>query len=400
MRRILTDKGVAALRAKAVRYHEPDPELRGHYIRVLPSGQKTFAAIARDPDGKQVWVTLGATDLMKIDDARDRAREIINRVRAGLPAFEAPPTKPDSFEDIAEQWLKRHGEKKQLRSLKNIRRLLKVHVYPRWSDRAFLDLKRSDVTKLLDPVEDNHGARQADLVLTVIRSIMNWHATRHDNYVPVIVKGMRREDPKAQARARILSDDEIRAIWKAADHAGRFGAILKLCLLTAQRRTKISTMKWDDVFGDTWVIPAVPREKDTAGALRLPPVALDIIKQQTRLASNPYVFGMREDKPFSGFSVTKAAFDKALPDLKPWVIHDLRRTARSLMSRAGVPENHAERVLGHVQPGVRGVYDRHSYADEKREALLRLATLVANIVNPPDRSKVTPIRRARANRRL
>src|SRR5262249_57686694 len=100
--------------------------------RVQPGGQKSFVTVTRDPNGKQIWTTIGATDLMAISEARDKAREVLNRVRAGLLAFEAPPTKPDSFEDIAEQCLKPHGEAKQLRSLKNIKRLLRVHVYPKW----------------------------------------------------------------------------------------------------------------------------------------------------------------------------------------------------------------------------------------------------------------------------
>src|SRR5437764_5979869 len=235
-RRTLTDKGVAALRPRAQRYAFPDPELRGHWIRIQPSGVKSFVTVARDPDGKQIWTTIGATDVVTIAEARDKAREAIGRVRDGLPAIELT-TKPDSFEDVAAEWIKRHGEAKRLRSLSRVKRLLRVHVYRRWAGRAFLDIKRSDVAKLLDHVEDHHGARQADLVLTVVRSIMNWQATRSD-YVPVVVKGMARVDARAQARARVLDDDEIRAIWSSAAAAGRFGAIVKLALLTAQRRAK------------------------------------------------------------------------------------------------------------------------------------------------------------------
>jgi integrase len=391
MRRTLTDKGIATLKPRAARYAFPDPELRGLWIRVQPSGQKSFVTVARDPNGKQIWSTIGATDLLSIDEARGKAREAISRVHAGLPAFEAPPTKPDSFEDIAEQWLKRHGEAKQLRSLKNIKRLLRVHVYPKWSERPFLDIKRSDVAALLDHVEDNHGARQADLVLTVIRSVMNWFATRYDDYNPPVVRGMRRQDPKAHSRARILTDDEIRRVWKAAEGAGRFGAILRLCLLTAQRRTVVATMRWENLFGDKWTIPQMPREKENAGLLQLPRAALDIIRAQPQLVGNPYIFGMRQDKPFSGFSVTKTKFDEELPGLEPWVIHDLRRTARSLMSRAGIRPDIAERVMGHAINGVEGIYDRHSYADEKRDALAALANLIEGIIRPRD--NVTPIRK-------
>jgi integrase len=387
-RKSLTDKGIAALKPRAARYAFPDPQLASHYVRITPNGAKSYACVARNPDGKQIWTTIGDCEVMPIEEARGRAREMLQRVRDGLPAVEP---RGETFGAVAANWTKRHVEAKGLRSHKQIGRLLRVHVFKHWANRPFLDIRRSDVAALLDRIEDRHGARQADLVLTVIRSIMNWHATRHDDYNPPIVRGMRRQDPKAHSRARILTDDEIRRVWKAAESAGRFGAILRLCLLTAQRRTVVATMRWEDLFGDKWTIPQMPREKENAGLLQLPQAALDILRQQTRLASNPYIFGIRQDKPFSGFSVTKAQFDKELRGLKPWVIHDLRRTARSLMSRAGIRPDIAERVMGHAINGVEGVYDRHSYADEKRDALAALANLIDSIVHPRD--NVTPLRK-------
>src|SRR5262249_23510123 len=167
MRKSLTDKGVAALKPRAARYAVPDPELRGHYIRVQPSGAKSFVAVTLDPHGKQVWATIGPSDVLDISEARERARKAIKRVKAGKPAFEAPLAKAATFEDIAEQWLKRHVRAKGLRSEHEVARLLRAHVYPAWDGRAFLAVRRSDVAALLDEVEDDHGARQADYVLAI-----------------------------------------------------------------------------------------------------------------------------------------------------------------------------------------------------------------------------------------
>jgi integrase len=89
--------------------------------------------------------------------------------------------------------------------------------------------------------------------------------------------------------------------------------------------------------------------------------------------------------------VIKREFDAKLPNVAPWVLHDLRRTSRSLLSRAGVPSEHAERVMGHAIGGVEEIYNRHSYRDEKAHALARLATLIDSIVNP--RANVTPLRK-------
>jgi integrase len=393
MRKTLSDKGVVALKPRAARYAVPDPELRAHYIRVQPSGAKSFVAVTLSPDGKQIWTTIGACNVFAIDEARTKARAIIKRVRAGLPAVEE---KAETFGDVAANWLKRHVEANKLRSRKEIGRLLDRHILSAWRDREFVSIRRGDVTALLDQVEDNHSARQADYVLNVARSIMNWYATRHDDYTPPIIRGMGRQNRKAKARARILGDIELVRIWKQAEANGTFGAIVRMCLLTAQRSRKVASMRWQDISIDgEWTIPAEPREKDTAGSLVLPKSAIEIIRAQPRLSSNAFVFAGRGDGPYRGFSQAKAAFDAKVPDVPAWVIHDLRRSARSLMSRAGVRPDIAERVMGHAIPGVEGVYDRYGYRDEKADAVRRLAGLIQTIIRPPA-DNVRPMRRRAA----
>jgi integrase len=392
MRRTMTDKGVAALKPRAQRYAVSDPELRGHWIRIQPSGAKSYVAVTRTPDGKQLWTTVGTTDAMSIDAARERARAILQRVRAGLPPVEP---KAETFGAVIANWLKRHVEANALVSGREITRLLNVHVLPAWKDREFTSIRRSDVAALLDHVEDHHSARQADYCLNVVRSVMNWYATRHDDYSPPIVRGMKRQ--KVATRARVLDDAELRAIWQAAERNGTFGAIVRMCLLTAQRSRKIAAMKWADIEDGAWSVPKEPREKDTGGTLVLPEVALVIIRAQPQLATNSHVFAGRRNGPYRGFSAGKATLDSKLPkDVPQWQVHDLRRTARSLMSRAGVRPDVAERVLGHAIGGVEGIYDRHAYKDEKADALKRLASLVDGIVHPRD--NVLPMSKRRKRR--
>ena len=220
--------------------------------------------------------------------ARDLAREVIARVRTGLPAFEA---RGETFGAVVANWLKRHVAAKGLRSRPEIERLLARHILPDWQQREFTAIRRSDVAALLDEVEDDHGARQADYCLNITRALMNWYAARHDDYSPPIVRGMRRQSPQAQARARILDDAEVRKIWKQAESGGPYGGIVRLALLTAQRRAKVITMKWADISdAGEWTIPKAPREKDNAGTLLLPEAALAIIRAQPKLGDNPYVF--------------------------------------------------------------------------------------------------------------
>jgi integrase len=391
MRKTLTDKGGAALKPRAARFAYPDPELRGLWIRVQPSGVKSYATVTRGPDGKQQWSTLGSTDSLPIAKARVQARTILERVRSGLPAFEP---KTETFGAVVDTWRKRHVEANALRSAREINRLLDAHVLPAWRDREFVSIRRSEVAALLDKVEDAHGARAADYVLTVVRSIMFWHAARRDDYSPPIVRGMKRQ--KTATRARVLDDAELAAIWQAAEsQSGAFSAIVQICLLTAQRSRKVAAMTWTDIEDGVWLVPKLPREKDVGGALTLPGTALALIEAQPRLASSSYVFPARghNGQPFSGFGASKAALDGKLPDdMAGWTIHDLRRTARSLMSRAGVSSEHAEKVMGHAIGGVEGIYDRHQYLDEKADALKRLAALIDSIVHPRS-ADVLPMKR-------
>jgi integrase len=385
-RKVLTDEQIAKLKPRTSAY--PDPELSGHYIRVRPTGKRVFCIVARDPRGKQVWHTIGGTDLYNVAEAREAAREAIKAIKLG-----GIRNGVETFESVAEQWVKRHVDAKGLISAPDIKSYLSRILIPAWGGRELTSIRRSDVAQLLDDVEDKSGVIAADYVLSVIRGITHWFATRNDDYVSPVVRGMRRSNPKARARARILDDDELRALWAAAEANGVFGAFVRVALLTAQRREKVLAMRWEDISADgEWHIPAAEREKSTAGSLVLPQAAIDIIQAQPRFVGNAHVFAGIGSNPIGGMSKRKAQFDKQAGIDKNWTIHDLRRTARSLMSRAGVRPDIAERVLGHAIGGVQGVYDRHRYDEEKAHALKALAALIEKIVNPQD--NVTPMRRA------
>ena len=374
-RKLLTDEQIARLRPRPSAY--ADPELAGHYVRVRPTGRRVFCVVARDPNGKQVWHTIGGTDLYNVVEAREAAREAIRAIKTG-----ANRDAVETIEAVAAEWLKRHVEAKGLISAPAIRSYLNRILIPAWGGREFASIRRSDIAKLMDDVEDKSGVIAADYVLSVLRGICTWFAKRNDDYSSPIIRGMRRSNPKASARARILDDDELRTLWSAAEANGVFGAFVRVAMLTGQRREKVISMRWEDLRNGEWSIPRSNREKNTAGSLILPQAALDVINAQPRFTSNPYVFAGIGSNPIGGMSKRKAVFDKQA-GISGWTIHDLRRTARSLMSRAGVRPDIAERVLGHAIQGVEGVYDRHSYREEKAHGLRLLANLIENITNPP-----------------
>src|SRR5262249_52723961 len=159
-----------ALKPRVQRYAVTDPELRGHWIRIQPSGSKSYWAVTRNPQGKQVWTHIGPAAAMDIGGARALARDVLARGRSGLPPI-AP--KAETVGDVIATWLKRHVEGNGLRSRDKIVGLIDRHVSAHFRMREFTAIRRSDVAALLDEVEDGHSARQADLVLAFVRSIMN-----------------------------------------------------------------------------------------------------------------------------------------------------------------------------------------------------------------------------------
>jgi len=387
----MSDKGVKGLKPHRTRYAVDDPELRGHWIRVQPSGSKSFWTVARDPNGKQRWNYVGLCDALGIETARAKAREMLTRVRAGLPAI-APKTA--TFGTVMDDWLRRHVEKNKLRSRDKLVGLINRHIGPEFRAREFIAIRRDDITTLLDEIEDEHSSRQADSVLTIISSIATWYATRHSDYNSPLVKGMRRTNSKEKERDRKLDDGEIRNVWTAAGECGTFGKLVKMLLLVMQRLDRTITMKWDEIDADgVWTLPPLELgEKENIAKVQLPEAARAILASLPRFAGNPYVFAGQGDRHIAKSGKYMTRLRRKLPkDMEHFSLHDLRRTARSLMSRAGVSSEHAERAMGHVIPGIEGVYNRHEFTAEKSAALAKLANLIDAIVNP--RENVVPMRK-------
>ena len=378
-----TQQGVTRMKAppKPQRYdkiHTLDGGGRALALRVSYSGSKTWRVLYY-VNGKPRTETLDKFPKMSVKAAYEAVRKF-------EPESAEKKAKAGTFKEVAQDFITNYVEVEKLRSQAEIVRCLDKYAFPQWGTRRFLEIGRADVAKLRDHIRERHGTRQANMVLAVISKLMNWYAAnRSDTYASPIVRGM---TYKTTARERVLSDDELRAVWHAGE--GTFGDIVKLLLLTAQRVGKVGTMQWSEVKDGVWSMPREPREKSNPGTLKLPHAAIDIIEARDQVAGNPFVFAGRvHGQAFNSYSQGKAELDAKLPaDMPGWTLHDLRRTARSLMSRAGITSHIAERVLGHTIKGVEGTYDRHAYDDEKAHALKALAALVERIVNPPQGKNV------------
>jgi integrase len=341
-----------------------------------------------------------------VADARDPAGER-EQERENAKAAAA-----STVDGLIDAFLERYV-RTNLRGANEVERIFDKYVRPQIGSKSIYHIRRRDVVEMLDGIEDQNGPVMSDRTLAHLRKAFAWHATRDDQFNTPIIRGMARTKPRERARKRVLDDQEIRDLWRALDAADSFPscypAFVRTLLLTAQRRSEVSHMTWSEIDGDIWVIPAKRGDKqghktgDQTGD-KVVPLSAEVLALLGK-PGRPRGFVFSTSKgcdAFSGFSKGKRALDKKIAELRkvdkrkpmaPWVIHDLRRTARSLMSRAGVTADIGERVLGHVLGGVRGIYDRHEFIDEKRDALERLATLVGQILDPPTENVVSLARR-------
>lgn len=399
MQKQITKRSVDALKAGQIMV---DDELRGFVVRRLPSGKLSYG-FRYTKSGKRRWIAIGVG--LTPHDARQSAT-----IHAGNVAKDLDPlTRKEkrrqkglatrTLNQVLDAFLKHCEVTRQLRSLGDMRSLLDRLVRPKLGTRPVSSIKRSEINDLLDGIadrpslysQDGKSRRVADKVLGVLRSAFNWHATRDDDFVSPIVKGMARTTLKELTRNRMLSDEEIRDLWAALDacRPKAYVGIVRVLLLSAARLNEVARLSWPEIQGDVFTVPGSRAKTKLDHVVPITPRMADIIGKGPGEAGD-FMFSTDDGHTFfSGYSKAKAKLDEELNRLrhadgrKPmpaWRIHDLRRTARSLMSRAKVNSDVAERVLGHALPGVRGVYDRYAYLAEKRDALARLGAEVEKIL--------------------
>lgn len=401
----LTPTAVRALQAptskagKSPRSWTVDPEQPGFGVRVTSRGTKTYVLRTRlKKGGNAQRLEIGRVGEMDLADARKKARDWLDLIRDGkdprdveadqrAAQIERGATTVDAILDV---FVKRHASK--LRSSDQVDHAFS-YVRPRLGSKSIYDLKRRDIVQMLDHVEEKAGPVMADRVLAHVRKAFNWQAVRDDEFSSPIVRGMARTKPKEMARTRTLEDNEIRDVWSALDTApglpSCYARFVRSLLLCATRRNESAFAHASEIEGDVWTIPGARYKNKVDHVIPVTPQARALIGNDP----TGFIFSTTDGKKgFSGFSKAKASLDAEINKrrkaegrrpMENWTLHDLRRTARSLMSRAKVPTDHAERALGHVMGGVRETYDRYEYLDEKRAAFEALAGLLELILNPP-----------------
>jgi integrase len=369
----LTVKSVETARATSDRREIADSYMRGLYLVVQPTGSKSWAVRYRH-GGKSCKDTLGPYPAFDLKQAREAAGKILRAVAEGRDPRQR---QAGSVEDAVAQFLQRHCKSYRPKSRNEAERLLRLYVVANWGRRKLDAVTRADVRGMLDGIEAPVAANR---IHSMVRKFFNW-AVENDLIDNSPVAGVRTPHDE-KSRDRVLTDEELRAVWNAADTAGVFGSILNLLILTGQRRSEVTEMEWAELNLEAglWTLPRERVKNDRRHEIPLSRQAVAIIKELPRI-SDRYVFSLNGKTPFNGFK-TKERFD-AVVNIAPWTIRDLRRTAASGMARLGVSLVVIEKVLNHVSgspAGFVGVYQRHEFANEKRAALQQWADHVERLV--------------------
>jgi integrase len=434
MKKKLTVRGINALKPAAPGKRDVvwDTEVSNFGLRVTDAGKISFIVMRR-VDGKLLRRVVaehrvGAeyTDGLLSrarDDARKalhdmsqgvdpkqkralaRAAEIAAQERAGKELLER---KANSFEAVAEDFIKRHVLAKEkgklrLKSGPEVAAAIRRELIPVWRERPIGEISRRDVVKLLEKVVDEERPYIAHHLLAYLSKLFNWAIVR-DVYglnASPITRGMAKDIIGAKKpRQRVLSPAEMVQVWRAADALpSPFGAFVRALLVTGQRLREVANARWSEIDFDAklWTIPAARMKGDAAHEVPLSALAIEILTSLAKPGErkpDAFVFSTTAGKaPISGFSKAKITLDgninearvNADPTASPieaFVFHDLRRTMRTALSGLPVPDLVAELVISHAKPGLHKVYDQHAYREEKRRALDLWAVKLASIVKP------------------
>lgn len=343
----------------------------GLHLRVTIQGTRTFSAMFR-VNGKLIRQTIGRYPRVSLSNARAAALAMVRTVQDGADARERRSRAPSTvtYGELVEAYTEKHL-KVNARSWRNINRGLTCQRMTPFLKRPVATITRREIIELGDAMVAAGTPQAAVNHLRYLKMIFNWAAGR-DMIVHNPTSGVK-PPAKTVERDRVLSDEEIAAVWNATlDLPTPYGEMYRMFLLTGQRRSEVSTMRWSEVNGDLWTIPRDKVKKDRAHTVPLSPTAqavLSSLSELPRFEDDGFVFSTTGGaSASSNFCKVKRRLDD-LSGVTGWTIHDLRHTVRSKLAELRVPREVARKVLNHEDGKVDRIYNRHEYLAEKREAL-------------------------------
>jgi integrase len=339
---------------------------------VSQGGTKSFCVLVASGRRK----VIGKYPFMSVGDARKVAREML----AHKALKRALPTRT-AFDDAKAEFLADCEKRNKSRTVKDYARLLNRH-YP-FGRRNIADIPPREVLRLLNGIDAPAERRYAAVVG---RAFFRWCVKQH------LIERSPLENSnftiRTRTRERVLTRGELQSVWQTARaRTSHFHRIVALLILTGQRRGEIAALHWDWIKGDVIEFPASVSKNNRPWTIPLGPEAQNLLTGINKMAGSPYVFpALRQAKQttttFAGWGKPKARFDTEC-GVTDWTLHDLRRTFSSNMAALGVPQIVVKKLLNHVSGGTQSplaqVYNRYTYLDEMRAAVLKWGAYLATL---------------------
>ena len=402
MRHKLTDRYIQTVRPPGSgRLVVADTEVTGLTLRVTPNGTRSFVVRYRPRLRPQKNYTVPSYPVVTLADARRRARDILAAAKRGVDLIadeqrqEAERRKTQAsarnLRELAAEYVERACRPHQ-RRWRVVDQRLQNHVVPVLGDKMVRDIRRADIVKLLDTMAHEKSLRQqVNRTRSTLGTMFQYAIEREyldDN--PVLGTRPRKVE---QERQRILGDAELRAIWLSLEKLPEPGrSFTKTLFFTAARRDEVRCAEWREISpdGEVCTLPPSRNKSNREFEVPLPKPMAAILASIPR--NGAYIFTLDGQRPWTSLTLFKADLD-ALSGVSGWVFHDIRRTVRSRLAELSVPFEVAERVLNHAMTKLERTYNRHSYRQEKAQALQRWADHLLGLVHA-DPAKVVPMRRS------
>src|SRR5262245_28411700 len=371
-----------------------DQDLPGFGLRLRATGVQTWL-VQYAVGGRTRRVTLGSPALLDPSQAREQAKRLLASVRLGRdPVVEKQAARAQAYQTfgaLLPRFLERQRQRQKPRSFEETLRHLDKHarsLHP----LPVTAIERRTIAALLGEIAATNGPAAANRTRASLSAYCTWLA--RDGFLDSNPVSFTNKAPEIGARSRVPTDHELVAIWRALGQDD-YGAIVKLLILSGCRRDEIGGLRWDEIDLDAGTI-TLPPERTKSRREHLVPLSSNAAKiliaqpRRTKPDGTPrdHIFGNGTDRGFSGWSKAKRALDRRIAEMQPiasWVPHDFRRLiSTALHERFGTPPNVVEAVLGHVsghRAGVRGVYNRAEYFEERRRALQRWGNHIAELVS-------------------
>jgi integrase len=397
----LTDRFLTSRRAPASgRMTYTDSSVPGLAFRVNAAtksnlqGRRDWLLRYRPRGQQQKAVALGAYPAVSLSKARQRAGEIVAAAKRGVDLIaveereienrRAAEAKARPLSEIAIEYL---DGVKHLRSWRDIESHTRCHIIPKLGTKTVGEVSRADIVKFLDDLENKNGLRhQVNRCRGTLRLIFAFAIERELIKVnPIIGVSKRKVEIP---RGRTLTADELIAFWNAVTKLPELPrAYFRMLLLTGARRNEVGRLPWSelDLDNGVWRLPSDRNKSGRSFEIPLSPFVIETLRTLPRIG--PLVFSLDGKRPMTLHQIIeRVRHDAGLVDVR---LHDLRRTLRTGLAELGVGFEVAERVLNHAMPGLQAVYNRHSYAVEKRNALTLWADHVLALVEKRERTIVS-----------